>query len=548
MPKIFVKSNDPSVMLKLGRNRKPGYELVPVAPDAPFDMLSPADKDIHGIVVDSGLITPQEVAAIKERMNDVMFPMLLVAGEMSEEEAGKWIASGVSDIFRQPVPGAVMARRIGTIVQLYCVTRSFQGHVTDKLTNLYNKDAFYHFAKEMMMKNPQDEYMIILSDIESFKRINERFGEEKGDELLRYVGRVLESFNNENALFARYSGDQFVGIMRRPETPMEIDEAVLRESMQGLYENAPVKHFSVQFGVYENIDKSLPVSIMCDRALMALKTIKHKYGRMMARYTSPLQASVTREQQILDAMEQAITEKQFQIYYQPKHDTATSGIVGAEALVRWNHPEFGFLSPAEFIPLFERNGFISRLDEYVWNEVCRELVLMKEKGLPVVPVSVNASRMDFSSEEIAERLGVPIRESGIDPKLLHLEVTESAYMENADILAPILGKIKETGIRIELDDFGSGFSSFGNISSLPVDIIKLDISLVRNIETQPVIAEGIVHIMHSLGYKVIAEGVENDGQLKILKNIGCDYVQGYYFSKPLTLGGFCNYIEAEENR
>lgn len=180
---------------------------------------------------------------------------------------------------------------------------------------------------------------------------------------------------------------------------------------------------------------------------------------------------------------------------------------------------------------------------HVWDKVCLQLKGMIENGIPVVPVSVNASRMDFLTEGFAEKLNGSLQKYGLDPALLHLELTESAYVKNADVMTPVIEKIKEFGIMIELDDFGSGFSSLGSIASLPVDLIKLDISFIGNIETQPVIVDGIIRIMHFLGYKVIGEGVENDIQLYILRKMGCDFIQGYYFSRPITPEGFCNYIK-----
>ena len=544
MPQILVKSKDPSIIPKPSRGKKPGYELIPVSPESAFEMLSPDNMEVHAIIVDKDLITPSEVMAIKEKMEEHMFPVILLCGELSEEEAGKWIGCGVSDIFQLPLPAAVMGKRVGSAVQLYCVTKSLHGQVTDKLTGLSNREAFYHFAKEMITKKPQDDYTVILSDIESFKRINERFGEKQGDSLLRYVGRTLSSLMNEDILFARYSGDQFVGILRCPKGSEEFSEESINFMMQKFYENAPIAHFNVQFGVYEHVDKDLPISIMCDRALMALNTIKHQYGRNLGRYTPQLQLRFDNELKMLDSMEEAITEKQFQIYYQPKHDIKTSEIIGAEALVRWNHPAYGFLSPADFIPLFEKRGFITKMDTYIWNTVCSHLKDMLDQGLPVVPVSVNVSRMDLVTEGFVEKLSKPVHELGLDPKLLHLELTESVYMEESAVLAPITEQIKNKGFAIELDDFGSGFSSLGNIFRLPVDVIKLDISFIRNLEDHSVMVEGLIRLMHDLNYVVIAEGVETDKQLEILSKMNCDAVQGYYFSKPLTLDGFRNYIAA----
>lgn len=542
MPKILVQTKVPSLIPKLQMGKKPGYELTPVPLGTPVSTLPAASEEVHGIIIDADQITPGQVGMLKEMAKDILFPIIVVVDSLDDREAGKWVGSGASDIFQPDMPAPLMGKRLGSVIQLYCMAQSIYGQAADKLTGLYNRGAFFHFAREMINARPEDRYTIILSDIENFKRINERFGEEQGDALLRFVGSVLRKMNSEDVLFARYGGDQFVGILRQSAADPEVDPALFEQSMQRFYQEAPIEHFNVQFGVYEKVDKELPISIMCDRALIALKTIKHQYGRNYARYTLQLQQRFNREQQILDSMEEAILEHQFEVYYQPKVNTRTSIVTGTEALVRWNHPVYGFMSPADFIPLFERSGFITKVDEYVWNQVCLDMKGLLDTGFPVVPVSINVSRKDLATNQFVKMLKELLKKHQLDPRLFHMELTESLYMEDAQILAPLMKDLKEFGIKIELDDFGSGYSSLGILSKLPVDIIKLDISLIRNLEKQPAIVGSIVQLMHTLGYETTAEGVDNERQVELLQKIGCDHIQGYYYSKPLTLTGFCNYI------
>ena len=541
MDKVILSTSDAAVREKVLATMKAGYEPLPdIAADA-IPELCAARGDIHGVLIDRDWITPEQVGRIRAAVKNGLFPILLICDALSEAETNMWLGAGVTEFLPRTMPASLLGKRVGNVVWLYCVSRSLSDQSHDSLTGLYNRAAFYHYAEEMMLADPDAEYTIIISDIENFKLINGRFGEAKGDELLRYVGRSLGAVNRNGVLFARYGGDRFVGILKRPSPEAGQDEAPLVSGMEMMYANAPVEHFAAKFGIYDNVDKSLPVSIMCDRALMALNSIKHQYDRMLAKYDPQMQMKLNREQRIIDSMETALTEEQFVVYYQPKHDIKTSALIGVEALVRWIHPAYGFMSPGEFIPLFERNGFISKLDKYVWNRVCRDARDWLDQGLPPIPVSVNASRRDLLQDGFRAAVEEPLKRCGVDPKYFHMEITESIYMEDAQILAPVIDQLRDMGIGIELDDFGSGFSSLGILSKLPLDIIKLDISLIRNLETQPLIVESIIKLMHTLGYRVIAEGVENICQLETLRDMDCDQVQGYCYSKPLTLSGLKEY-------
>lgn len=415
----------------------------------------------------------------------------------------------------------------------------------DELTGLYNRKTFYRLAKEMVKKDPSARFSLILSDIESFKMINVRYGEEKGDELLSFVGKYLSFSPSEDMIFARYSGDQFVGFSKIAGGPVDEQEFNnnMASYMEHMYKNAPVDHFEVKFGIYDDVDLELPVSQMCDRALMALRTIKHQYGKFIARYDQRMHQQYMKEQRILDNMEEALKDNQFQVYYQPKHDAKTGKLVGAEALVRWIHPVYGFMSPAEFIPLFEKNGFISSVDLFVLKKVCQDLKDWQKQGISIVPISVNASRKDIMHTNFLEHVKAALKSADLSPKYLHMEITETVFIEDVEILTPIIQEARDYGMQMELDDFGSGFSSLSLLTSLPLDVIKLDMSFVRNIMKQKMIIENIINICHGLNCKMVAEGVETDEQLAILNEMNCDVIQGYYFSKPLPSDGFREYIE-----
>ncbi len=249
------------------------------------------------------------------------------------------------------------------------------------------------------------------------------------------------------------------------------------------------------------------------------------------------------EQRIIETMERALEECQFQIFYQPKHETVTGNIAGAEALVRWNHPEYGFMGPGQFIPLFERNGFITKLDCFVLEQVCKDIQRWKQDGLPLVPISVNVSRRDFIESGCIDKQYQIVEKYNIDHSLLHMEVTESLYSENTDLIISQVKRTQEMGFVIEMDDFGAGYSSLGSLSTFPLNVLKLDISFVRNIVKNEIVIENIIKMAHRMGLLVIAEGAETVEQFKILRTLGCDYIQGYYFSKPLPVKEFEAYLK-----
>ena len=343
-----------------------------------------------------------------------------------------------------------------------------------------------------------------------------------------------------DGLSGRYGGDQYI-LFFEYENHIDLDR--LNHITKMILDKAPIPHQIVKMGVYAPIDSELPLVICCDRAFLSISRIKGKYGKDIAFFEDELQNQLLNEQRIIETMERALEEKQFQVFYQPKHETVTGHIAGAEALVRWNHPEYGFMSPNQFIPLFERNGFITKLDCFVVEQVCNDIVRWKQDGLPLVPISINVSRRDFMEAGCLDRQLHTIDSNQIEHNLIHMEVTESLYSDNTELIISKVKEIQNLGFMIEMDDFGSGYSSLGLLSTFPLNVLKLDISFVRNIRANEIVIENIIKMAHRMGLLAIAEGAETVEQFKILKTLGCDYIQGFYFSKPLPVRDFESYLK-----
>ena len=336
----------------------------------------------------------------------------------------------------------------------------------------------------------------------------------------------------------RFGGDLFI-VMIKSEDELESEQ--IDAAIRTVLRKAPIPHQVAKIGIYRKVDKSMPVVASCDHIFLMIKRIKGIYKENVIYYTDEMKEKLIEEQYIQECMDEALEKEQFQVYYQPKHDCETEKVTGAEALIRWNHPKYGFMSPGQFIPLFERNGFITKIDSYVIKKVCGDMKEWIDKGITPVPVSINVSRRDFFEKGwIAEQLEL-INSKELNPELLHIEVTESLYVEIADIFIEQVKKIQSFGHPIEMDDFGSGYSSLGMLADFPLDVVKLDISFVKRIEINEIVIEAIISLAHKMGFKVVAEGVETEKQYKILKGLGCDYIQGFYFSKPLNKEDFEKY-------
>lgn len=465
-------------------------------------------------------------------------PVIVTTQSDGEADELAALSHGAADFVAKPYRPQVILHRAANIIHLRETAAMVNQIQYDKLTGLYSKEFFNQLVKDVLIQHPDKEYDIICSDIVNFKLINDIFGIPAGDRLLRGVADLYTKLVGEQGICGRFNADQFACLIER--LPNYKEEWFIQA---GFSVNAlpNARNVIMKWGIYPITDREISVEQMCDRAILAARSIKGQYGKYYATYDDELRSKLLREQAVTDSMESALEEGQFEIYLQPKYRIEDNQLAGAEALVRWIHPQWGFQAPDQFIPLFEKNGFITKLDQYVWKRACAVLREWDDKGYPPVSVSVNVSRADIYNADLTDILLNTIREYGLTPLRLHLEITESAYTENPKQIIDTVGHLRELGFVIEMDDFGTGYSSLNMLNEMPVDILKLDMKFIQN-ETAKPVNQGILRFIMGLArwmnLSVVAEGVENLEQLDRLRETGCDYVQGYYFAKPMPVKEF----------
>ena len=333
----------------------------------------------------------------------------------------------------------------------------------------------------------------------------------------------------------RADADHF--ILCIPSEELDIERIIkdLDECIKALHISHNILFFA---GIYPVDNINLPILQMCDRAGMALRRIKGSYLTRYAYYDAKMRDQMIEELLITGNLEIALMERQFTIFLQPIFDPHKNTVVSAEALVRWFHPTHGMISPGKFIPVCERNGFIVRLDRFVWEEACRLQRKRLDEGKPVVPISVNLSRLNFYSNDLAEFLSLLLEKYDLEPWMLKLEVTESAYTDNQVQLLDMISTFKSLGFSVLMDDFGSGYSSLNMLKDMPLDTIKVDMAFIRELEKSPrvaVILKFIVELTNALGMSTVVEGVETKVQADYVASLGDVSIQGYYFSRPLPI-------------
>ena len=468
-----------------------------------------------------------------------LIPVIVMTQGSSEEDEVAALAHGATDFVPKPYRPQVILHRVASLIKLRETAAMVNMFQYDRLTGLYSKDFFYQKVRERLDTDLDHAYTIVCTNIENFKLYNDSFGRGAGDQLLQEGAALFRELAGEGSICGRYSADRCLCLVEKNR------EIQVRGEYSRFAEYRSATSWgtvSIRWGIYEITDRSVSVEQMCDRALLAVDSAKGQYGsRPYAVYDDALRGKLLREKAVTDAMETALAEEQFTVYLQPKYSLKDSCMAGAEALVRWIHPEWGFMSPGEFIPLFEKNGFIYQLDQYVWEHVCAQLRQWKDRGVPLLPVSVNVSRSDVCHSHLVDVLRGLVEKYDIDPKYLHLEITESAYAENPGQIISAVNQLRSLGFPVEMDDFGSGYSSLNMLSQMELDILKLDMAFVRNEIAKPAdqsILGDIIAMAHRMRLGVVAEGVETREQVSRLMAVGCDYVQGYYFAKPMPVAEF----------
>ena len=403
----------------------------------------------------------------------------------------------------------------------------------DEKTGLYNKHAFCRKAAALLRAHPEVPFLILRGDIDRFKVLNDVFGIAAGDAFLKHLGEIVGRWSGELVVCGHWEADHFVLCLPAADFPAQSAAERFSRLVADVHLDF---EFVTRIGVYKVTDPEVDVALMCDRALLALRSIKGSYTERVAYYDESMRAALLEEQEIIGEMDRALQQGQFVVYLQPQVNYPSRTIRGAEALVRWQHPQKGLVPPYKFIPVFEQSGFISHLDEYVWEETCRLLRRWLDAGLQVPPVSVNISRRDIYNPKLCQVIRDLTEKYGLPTSLLHLEITESAYMENAEQLIRTVNALREAGFSVEMDDFGSGYSSLNTLKAVPVDLLKLDMKFLEDSAGDTKggsILTSIIRMAHWIKLPVIAEGVETREQAEYLKSVGCQYMQGYYFARPM---------------
>lgn len=411
----------------------------------------------------------------------------------------------------------------------------------DDMTGLPNRTLFQMKLAESLSRAREDEVLIGICylDLDGFKLVNASFGREFGDMLLMQVAERLSRDLPEHMMVARMEGDEFAVLIHQIESEAEL-MGLARQLLRSIEEPYELKgfpiHITASIGLVTNRNEQDDGYTLFKKADMALFKAKENGKNDCLLYSESWSNSSFERLQMQHEMYRAIQRKEFVLHYQPQYDLANGTMVGVEALVRWNHPSRGLLAPGAFITLAEESGMIVQIGDWVLEEACRQNKEWQDAGLPKIPVSVNLSIRQFLQHDLASRIAEVLEKTGLEPKYLDLEITESMTIDVGHISRCLLA-ITDLGVGISVDDFGTGYSSFHYLKNFPIDRLKIDRSFVRDIQQDPGDAEivaAIIAMAHNLNIQVIAEGVETLEQMEFLKKHRCDEMQGYYWSPPVT--------------
>ena len=407
----------------------------------------------------------------------------------------------------------------------------------DELTGLYNREGFNEAARELL-KETNRPYLLLYSNIKDFKLFNQLFGIDKGNDILLNIGDMMLQHVREGDIYGRINGDHFAMCIPKDR----FDEKGFKELVREIAGRVTSKTYSLhmQIGVYEVRDSYMDIPLMCDRAYMACKSIKKDGVCEIAWYSDEMLVNALLEKEVLSSFDFAIINKQFGIYLQPQvHPDGT--VFGAEALARWIHPENGLIEPAVFINVLERADLIYKLDRYIWELAAAQLAAWKGTEMEGVSISINVSPKDLYYLDIKKEFTSLVKQYDIDPKYLNIEITETAVTSDVSKCAKLILELQSSGFSVEIDDFGSGYSSLNMLKDINANVLKIDMGFLRrtdNLERAHVILNYTIDMAHELGMGVITEGVETKEQLDFLMGMGCKMFQGFYFDRPMPVESF----------
>ncbi len=469
-------------------------------------------------------------------------PVIVLTSEKDSEIES--LKLGAADFLTKPYnrPEVILAR-VGHSIELFENSKIINATEFDKLTALYTPEFFFEYAALFDQHHPKQTMDAVVINFTRFHLINELKGRAFGDQILYAMAEGIRScIQKKGGLAGRKDADTFVAYLPH----IEDYKLFIEEINKKLSSLLKISETRIRLGVYADTERSTPLLLRFDHAVQACNSIRSHAGEEICIYDKTMEEREVFNAHLLEDFETAIEEKQFKVNYQPKFNITGDKprLCSAEALVRWIHPQLGFVRPDLFIPLFEENGLVTRLDRYVWEESAKQIARWKKELGITIPVSVNVSRIDIAEPDMTEFISKIVKENGLETKDYMLEITESAYTEDSKHIIEVVENLRSLGFKIEMDDFGSGYSSLNMLTSMPIDALKMDKAFIRNIKPgnkEMELVSLVLKIAKTLGVPVIAEGVETEDEYRLLKVAGCDIIQAYYFSKPLPPEEFKKY-------
>ena len=493
------------------------------------------DNNIVAMIISLDFASKENINKLSCYKNKDNYQVPLVVGGEFTGNLLNLLNQGVSEVIVKPYNKPIIKLRLNNVIRRaedneYRIMADF-----DPLTKIYNRRAFYREAKKLIMRHQDINYDLVCFDIDRFKIINDIYGSSVGDELLIYLAHTgVKRMKKYGGLIGRLGDDLFAFVIPHRDN---IEEKLLQEMNEDIDNfNLGIK-VVISFGYYNIDDLTMPIGNMCDRAMMAIKKVKAKYNTSYAIYDDVLRNQVLEEQRIIDQMDQALQNDEFVPYYQPKFNMLTHRFIGYEALMRWISPTRGLIPPGSFIPIFEKNGFISKVDRVIWKKVCEDIVRSRKAGHVLLPVSVNVSRLELYDLQLGEDILALLAKYDLPIELFQLEITETAYMQDSVQMIEAVNKLKKLGFTILMDDFGSGFSSLNILKELPFDVIKIDLAFLEHFDENKKaekILKSVIQMAKRLNMEVIAEGVETKQQEEFLVELGCNRAQGYRYARPVS--------------
>ncbi len=474
-------------------------------------------------------------------------PVIVATSNEDWHSEKKCLEAGVWDFVMKPYNPVLLQFRIKNAIDKSRMIMAER----DSVTGLYTKFKFYQEVRMLLADAKDGDFAFVRIDIDRFKMINNFYGIKEGDKVLISVAKELNRIAMvfDDFAYGRLENDVFAVCLPYQEENIDLLVKAIQIKLKKVNKDYNIK---VSCGVYVIKDRAMDVSEMYDRAFLAAKNCKGKFVESVSYYDDSMIENMRQEQFIINEVNKAIDEEQFEVFLQPKINLVTDKSYGAEALVRWKHPDRGMISPGEFIPVYERNGIIGRLDQYMWRHVCALLRRWIDEGKNPAPISVNVSRVNIYNPHLVEILKKLITEYRIPAGLLNLELTESAFMEDQALVMKTMSRLHDIGFKIMMDDFGSGYSSLNVLKDMEVDYLKVDMKFLQqsqkfNSKGEKVITS-VIRMAKWLHLPSIVEGVETIEQVDFLKCIGCEYAQGFYYAKPMPVAEYEAFLEQENER